>query len=194
MHLLRKLPILTIAVILPLAPGISHGLDISVEDINPITGNKAASPMLVLRGEIVSGDYDRLLGYAVENNVDLHSISIALATPGGDVSEALKIGQLLKSIYATVSAGPATGPCASACFILFASAVDRSAVPGIVGIHRPYLSKERFQTFSPSQACQPLAPQSEDVIRTAGGPWRRPRRPAGHRRSRHGLRRSGARG
>jgi len=138
--------------LVPFLAGVCHGMDVRVVDINPVTKEAGAYPTLVLSGEILTGDYERLLGYAIENNLDLHAMSITLATPGGDISEALKIGQLLKSIYATVDVGPVTGPCASACFILYASAVNRSATAGTVGIHRPYLSKERFQNLSPSQA------------------------------------------
>jgi hypothetical protein len=152
MNLGHKICALTLIGIFLILPNIGHGMDIRVDYINPDLGHDHPYPTLVLAGEIVPGDYDRLLEYATRNNVDLHILPITLATPGGDIAEALKIGQLLKSIYATVVVGPKTGPCASACFILFASAVNRSAIPGLVGIHRPYLSKERFQALSPPQA------------------------------------------
>jgi hypothetical protein len=152
MHLVHKLALLSLSAFLSLIPRISLGMNIDVEYINPFTGHSGPYPTLVLRGEIMPGDYDRLFEYAESNNVDLHTTQITLASPGGDISEAMKIGQLFRSIYAEVSVGPVTGQCASACFILYASAVHRTAAPGLVGIHRPYLSKERLQTLSPSQA------------------------------------------
>ena len=143
---------LCLSALLSLFPKIGFGMDVSVEYINPIGGHHGQYPTLVLRGEIKPGDYDRLFEYVTKNNVDLNAIMITLASPGGDVSEALKLGQLFKSIFARVAVGPATGRCASACFILYASAVYRASAPGFVGIHRPYVSRERLQTLSPSAA------------------------------------------
>jgi hypothetical protein len=152
MHQTHRLTLFFLSAFLSLIPRIGLGMDIDVEYINPFTGHSGPYPTLVLRGEIVPGDYERLFEYAEKNNIDLHAIQITLGSPGGDVSEALKIGQLFKGIYADVAVGPVTGQCASACFILYASAVHRTSAPGLVGIHRPYLSKQRFQTLSPSQA------------------------------------------
>jgi hypothetical protein len=152
MQRVHKLVLLYLSAFLSLIPAISFGMDIGIEYINPFTGHSGPYATLVLRGEIKPGDYDRLFEYAARNNVDLRAIQITLASPGGDVSEALKIGQLFKNIYADVAVGPVTGQCASACFILYASAVHRTSAPGLVGIHRPYLSKERLQTLSPSAA------------------------------------------
>jgi hypothetical protein len=50
------------------------------------------------------------------------------------------------------SVGRVTGYCASACFIIFASAVDRNTDPGLVGVHRPYLSRETLRLLSPRAA------------------------------------------
>ena len=152
MNFVQKLILLYLPPLLSMIPRVGFGLDFGVEYINPFTDHSEPYDTLVLRGEIQPGDYDRLFAYAAKYNVDLQNTQITLASPGGDVSEALKIGRLLKSIYANVSVGPATGQCASACFILYASAVQRTSAPGLVGIHRPYLSKERFQTLSPSAA------------------------------------------
>lgn len=75
-----------------------------------------------------------------------------MASPGGDIAEALKIGRLVKQLYMSVSVGREAGYCASACFIIFASSVDRDTSPGLVGIHRPYLSRESLRSLSPSAA------------------------------------------
>jgi hypothetical protein len=115
-------------------------------------GRSGDEVFVLMKGEIVPGDYSRLLEFAVNNNVNLAQRTFLLASPGGDVSEALKIGQLLKSLYATVGVGPATGQCASACFIIFASAVRRLATGGMVGIHRPFVHPDRLRSLSPSAA------------------------------------------
>ena len=93
-----------------------------------------------------------MLKYAVANHIVLAQKALILASPGGDVTEALKIGRLVKRLYAEVFVGPTFGPCASACFIIFASSVHRMGMAGLVGIHRPYLSPARLRSLSPSAA------------------------------------------
>lgn len=130
----------------------AYAMDFSQTHANPFGGSVDPHPFLLMRGEIVPGDYDRLIGYAVENGLHLTTFRVILSSPGGDVTEALRIGKLLKGIFATVAVGPTFGQCASACFIIFASAVERESMAGLVGIHRPYLSPERMRSLSPGQA------------------------------------------
>lgn len=120
--------------------------------INPFDKSVDLHPYFLMQGQIVPGDYDRLIRYAKDNNLDLTTFRVILSSPGGDVTEALRLGKFLKSIYAPVSVGPEYGQCASACFIIFASAVERASMSGLIGIHRPYLSPERMRTLSPGQA------------------------------------------
>ncbi len=148
----RLLPAFLVLLLLAF-PHSGCGMDFSVAFLNPfIPGSEAAYPTLLMKGDILPGDYDRLLTFAVTNNVDLASIQFTLASPGGDVSEALKLGQLLKSLYASVAVGPVTGRCASACFIIFASAVEHASAGGLVGIHRPYVDPDRLRSLSPGAA------------------------------------------
>jgi hypothetical protein len=51
---------------------------------------------VVLEGTIVSGDYDKLLGFVIARNT--RTGSIYLASPGGSVSEAIKIGRLIREL------------------------------------------------------------------------------------------------
>jgi hypothetical protein len=132
-------------------------MDFSLTHSAPFGGSvTTGQPALLMRGEIVPGDYDRLIKYYLRsglyNGLDVLSVKVILSSPGGDVTEAIKIGKFLKSIYATVGVGPTFGKCASACFIIFASAVDRESEQGFVGIHRPYISPERMRSLSPGQA------------------------------------------
>jgi hypothetical protein len=135
-------------------PLYAFAMDFRLTNKNPVGDGhiEGANPFLLLHGEIQPGDYERLLKYAAANNINLVGKPFILASPGGDVTEALKIGRLVKRLYAEVVVGPTFGPCASACFIIFASSVNRMALAGLVGIHRPYLSRERFRSLSPSAA------------------------------------------
>jgi hypothetical protein len=69
------------------------------------------------------------------------------------VSEALRIGQLVKRLYQSAVVGPVRGQCVSACFIIFASAVSRIVNDEMmIGIHRPYAYPDRLRSLSPSAA------------------------------------------
>jgi hypothetical protein len=110
--------------------------------------------VLLLKGEIVPGDYQRLLKI-IGANPDRYwqSIGMALASPGGDIQEALKIARFVKGLYTPVYVGRATGPCVSACFFIFASAATREAGgTGKIGIHRPYVHPQRMSSISPRQS------------------------------------------
>jgi len=108
--------------------------------------------MLLMQGVIEPGDYDGLIDFAVLHDLNLPLSGIVLSSPGGDVSEALKIGRLVKKLYMEAFVGPEFGQCASACFLIFASAVERYSGAGLVGIHRPYVSPERLRSLSPKEA------------------------------------------
>jgi hypothetical protein len=115
---------------------------------------------VVLEGTIVSGDYDKLLSFVDANEAR----SIYLASPGGSVTEAIKIGRLVRALkletIVPVQVGgdlrekltewhKLTNPkanymCASACFFVFVAGVKRRdhdlLGDPILGIHRPYLT------------------------------------------------------
>src|ERR1700722_16746241 len=135
-----------------LLPGIACALDFRVSHINPFTRQEDNIQYLVLEGEIRPGDHDRLLRYVLDNHLNILAMPVVLNSPGGDVSEAVAIGHLIKGIYAQVGVGPAYGRCASSCFIIAASSINRWIEPGMLGIHRPYLSKDRMRTLAPTDA------------------------------------------
>jgi len=96
---------------------------------------------LVISGEIMPGDYDRLLAkiHGDENRF-LAQNKIILASDGGDVAEAIKIAALIKSLFSEVIVGPLTGRCVSACFFIYAAAEQREADgERLIGINRPFL-------------------------------------------------------
>lgn len=109
---------------------------------------------IFLSGPIVAGDHGRFRKRLVSLLVDQEfgkipkssSIVLDLDSPGGDVTEAIKIAKSLadESVVTTVDQGK---NCVSACVIVLAGGIAR-VVTGNIGIHRPYLSR----TSSPELA------------------------------------------
>jgi hypothetical protein len=96
-------------------------------DHDAVTGKYVgATGPLVLSGEIVPGDYGRLLSkIADDENRFLIQNKLVLASSEGDVGEAIKIGQFVKALYSAVTVGPMTGKCVGACFLIYAAASQR---------------------------------------------------------------------
>lgn len=115
------------------------------------------------RGEIKPGDAENLISKIQASRIVGKSgqgiylnNALQIASPGGDLAEALKIAALVKAAYMTVWVGGEPGKtqsiCASSCFFIFLSSYYRvahgadidyrgiDASEGIVGIHRPYLT------------------------------------------------------
>jgi len=151
---------------------------------------------VVLEGQIEAGDYDKLRDFllvkrdyeegdfrcsAIYDDSSFCPEEIYLASPGGDVAEAMKIGRLVRALgwTATVPTREFNSPagsfnheneikrydlgnprtnfmCASACFFVFVGGIYKeTALPGlppILGIHRPYLPTERLKELSGGQA------------------------------------------
>ena len=119
------------------------GAELLYMDHDPVT-DRFVGPTgpLVLSGEIVPGDADRLLTKILDDeNRFLEQNKMLLASDGGDVAEALRVAKLIKSLYTQVIVIPLTGRCVSACFFIYAAA-NRREVDGdkLVGINRPYLA------------------------------------------------------
>jgi hypothetical protein len=132
-----------------------------------------ASSGAILEGTINPGDFERLKNYDF-NHVD----TIYLASPGGNLGEALKIGHLIRMLkLGTVVPEnmPAVYPrekrafehglkdikanymCASACFFVFIAGIHREsdyplAESAILGIHRPYFSESDLRAMSSNQS------------------------------------------
>lgn len=104
-----------------------------------IQNQGGTTPLFVMEGAIEVGDGDKLLALIKSNPVDtMLQKGMSLNSPGGSVSEAIKIAQIIESaaIKVRVHSGDV---CASACFIIFASAPYRWASNDAeILIHRPY--------------------------------------------------------
>jgi len=127
---------------------------------------------IVFEGAIAAGDFERLKNFIVDSG---RVREIYLASPGGNLAEAVKIGLLVRHLkLATVvpskqlthSDRAATLArhglkedkdyiCASACFFIFVAGVYRSADDHgspILGIHSPTLMASTATKLAPDQA------------------------------------------
>jgi hypothetical protein len=127
----------------------------------------------VLEGKIEAGDYEKFRAFMLGEN---GSVQVFLASPGGDLVEAMKIGRLVRKLkLGTVI--PSSGnlgddirdkliarhglkdsqnfTCASACFFIFVAGIHRRSdfigAP-ILGIHRPYFSEADLRELSSDEA------------------------------------------
>ena len=118
--------------------------------INP--RNPSSGEAVILRGEIRRGDYERLLSFVRKDPDRFQTNAVILASSGGDLLEAIKIADLIKATYQSVFVTFPNGPCASACFLIYVAAVERSATVPAVGIHRPYFGPEYFTGLTLAEA------------------------------------------
>jgi hypothetical protein len=129
----------------------------------------------VLEGKIVAGDFDKLVSFILNGH---RAVQIYLASPGGNLAEAMKIGRLVRTLkMSTVVPSKALTNqnrdliaaqhdledpkadymCASACFFIFIAGIHRSydlAGPAMLGIHRPSLSEKSVKALSLEQASE----------------------------------------
>lgn len=118
---------------------------------------------LILEGKIEKGDYASVRNFLRdESNFQKISNGVFLASPGGNVREALSIGYLIRALRLSTEA-PSIPPgekrafgssafdpsdladkknfqCASACFLIYVAGVDRRLNwIGRLGVHQPHL-------------------------------------------------------
>jgi hypothetical protein len=127
----------------------------------------------VLEGKIEAGDFAKFKSFILGGDP---VVEIYLASPGGNLAEAMKIGRLVrllnlstvvpsKALTAQDRNGvvahhnltdPATNyQCASACFFIFVAGIHRRtdhSGEAILGIHRPSLSPDELKRLSFDQA------------------------------------------
>jgi hypothetical protein len=173
-----------------------HAADIRADIIGtPIvsrSGVKLGPRSVIVEGKIEAGDYDKLRSIYGERGQSEFSLGLpevdvlSLASPGGDLAEAMKIGRLVRPLKLITNVPSRIGlhstlgmanehklknpqanyMCASACFFIFVAGVKRTddAWSGnpILGVHRPYLSDSDLRMLSGDQAIA-----STDRLRTA---------------------------
>lgn len=125
--------------------------------INKTFGDECKFNGLLLKGEITEKTLPQLrLGLqlleARRNSRSIGANTLWLDSPGGLISEAMKIGDVIaeKSMGAIVVLG---GHCYSSCVFIYAAAKTRSGV-GDVGIHRPFSSEVSAEPLMYSEYLQ----------------------------------------
>jgi hypothetical protein len=109
---------------------------------------------LVLSGEIVPGDYDRLLDKIAEDPDRFLALNkLTVASNDGNATEAIKIARFVRALHTQVTVGPRTGRCVGACFLIFAAAGERGTDgEGLMGVHRPGLAGSEWVSLSTIEA------------------------------------------
>jgi hypothetical protein len=147
---------------------------------------------IVLEGEIVRGDYEKLRSLIEDTCLSKWSreclYQLSVASPGGSVAEAMKIGRLVRTLGFDVVVPDDTDAmtqahlrmlkledpkrnnlCASACFFIAVAGIARLPDLGYekprLGIHRPFLTDEELKTISASQVLS-SAGQVRAVVET----------------------------
>ena len=107
-----------------------------------------SSEAVYISGPIEAGDLEKLRALIRPDVWRFKKSTVVLASNGGDVVEAMKIGDVIRSSYVSVFVNKNVGVCASACFLLYVSAVERGATYPALGVHRPYFGHEHFAGLS----------------------------------------------
>lgn len=125
----------------------------TISDLDDATG----SYIIYLRGEIVFGDYERLVRIIVGRNAfPKHMMVIS---PGGDAYEAMKIGRLSRKGLMRITT---VELCNSACaLIVFGSVFNFNE--GELGLHRPIFTKQAFAKLPIDEARVYYKKLSKDV-------------------------------
>ena len=104
-------------------------------DIRVIPPSYSGGPMsFEFEGEIKAGDADRIMEIVSEYSIP-RIRTFSISSPGGNVSEAIRIGSVFRDYEVGVIV--AEPGCFSSCVLILAGAVER-VYPGPVGVHRPY--------------------------------------------------------
>lgn len=144
----------------------AHAAEISY----PKSGSGRPLSGILIEGSIVKGDFEKFEYLALASGEN----PIWLASPGGDLFEAMKIGELVRKMKLSVlvpSANPEiwsamikvedshNSVCASACFFIYAAGVYRDG--DVLGIHRPRITDEGLRSISMDQAASGLLSVSD---------------------------------
>lgn len=131
-----------------------------------------------LTGEIRDGDAQRLRSLLTADRSRIGTDRfLLLESPGGDIREALKVGEVVKSAMlitalvrlADLEADQRTKRrCVSACVLIFLAGSDRKAMWGQLGVHRPYFDPSTYRTQEPAQIARSQLALEEAVRRYAG--------------------------
>lgn len=107
-------------------------------------------PRIIVKitGEIATGDTKKFTDaleraqatWSEHCNRAINFKGVMLGSDGGDIEEALKLGRLLRRLEFN-TAVDFGGNCHSACVVVFAAGIERTAFPEQLGVHRPYFQR-----------------------------------------------------
>ena len=119
--------------------------------------------MIVLEGEIIEGDFEKILNAILESGVSHHTM--LLASNGGDVREAMKIGRLIRDLSYETEVGKHFSQkniclstpgkpkiaeenciCLSSCVLIHLSGIYRHG--DVLGVHRAYLDRDVLKNLT----------------------------------------------
>ena len=132
----------------------ANSAEVEIRQHNPISNAQSKNPFIYLKGDIKTGDFDKLIDLARKNPETFMAAPLVIASNGGDVAEAIKISELIKKTFKAVIVTEGNGNCLSACFYIVASAATRYIDDGKIGVHRPYLTKEISNKLSVNEYAQ----------------------------------------
>ena len=92
---------------------------------------------VIIKGQINAGDFEKFQTFLLlPGRLKAYTNSVWLDSVGGNLAEAMKFANLFQKSSASVVVGP-DGKCYSACFMMFASGVDRWLYAfGELGVHQ----------------------------------------------------------
>jgi hypothetical protein len=113
---------------------------------------------IIIEGKIQTGDYERLLNKILEKGISYRTIFLASA--GGDATEAIKIGRMIRSLNYSTQTGlnfngknfcnkdikPENCICASACPLIYLGGVHRYG--DALAVHRIFLNHDALKNLS----------------------------------------------
>jgi hypothetical protein len=96
---------------------------------------------VLIKGQIKPGDFERFRSFLIlPGHLKAYTNYVWLDSIGGNLAEAMKFAHLFEKSSASVVVGP-DGKCYSACFMMFASGVDRWLYAfGELGVHQVSVS------------------------------------------------------
>ena len=107
----------------------------------------SSSTILWISGEITSDLYRQVVNkiQAWRKFPD----RVLISSPGGDVEEAMKLGDLFRDAFTLVIP---IGECSSACAVIVFSSRTYIADEAVIGLHRPYFSPDTYSALSVNEA------------------------------------------
>lgn len=152
------------------------GLSAEFRRICDLEDKKGMQCTISMTGEIKKGDASRLTRVLTSDPIRRgEDRFLLLESPGGDIEEAIRIGEVVKSAmlittlvriadYENEENG-VRRRCVSACFLVFLAGAERKALWGELGVHRPYFDANIYKSKSPLEIAKAQEKIEEEVRR-----------------------------